>query len=88
MRASKDFIAREIAGEYILVPVGAAAAQFNGLVTVNELGKFIFDVLAEERTQEAVVEEITAVYDVDRQTAAADLAEFLDKMREIGALVE
>lgn len=86
MRASKDFIVREIAGECILVPVGAAAANFNGLVTVNEIGKFIFDVLAEDCTQEAVVERILEVYDVDRQTAAADLAEFLEKMREIGAL--
>ena len=42
MRASPDFIRREIAGEYLLVPTGAAAARINGLVTLNELGDYIF----------------------------------------------
>ena len=42
MKASKDFILREIAGEYILVPAGAASARLNGLITLNELGWFIF----------------------------------------------
>ena len=42
MKASKDFILREIAGEYILVPAGAASAKLNGLITLNELGWFIF----------------------------------------------
>lgn len=38
MKISKEFILREIAGEYILVPVGKTALTFNGLVTVNEVG--------------------------------------------------
>ena len=35
MHASKDYILREIAGETILIPSGAAAQKFNGLVTLN-----------------------------------------------------
>ena len=35
MHASKDYILREIAGETILIPSGAAAQKFNGLVTLR-----------------------------------------------------
>ena len=35
MKVSKDFILREIAGEYILVPTGISATKINGLITMN-----------------------------------------------------
>lgn len=88
MRASKDFIMREIAGEHILVPVGAAAARFNGLITMNELGRFIFDLLAQEQTVEQLAERIVGEYDVPLETATEDTREFLQQLRDIGALEE
>lgn len=42
MRASTDFLLREIAGEFMLVPVGPGASGINGLVTLNEIGAFLF----------------------------------------------
>lgn len=88
MRVSKDFIMREIAGEFILVPTGAAAAKFNGLITMNEVGKFIFQTLAEEHTTQEVAARIAEEYSVDAGTALTDLEEFLQQLRQIGALVE
>lgn len=88
MKVSEEFIMREIAGEHILVPVGAAAAKFNGLITMNEVGKYIVEQLAEEHTVQELVDKITAEYDVEAQTALTDVETFLDQLREVGALVE
>ena len=88
MKASKDFILREIAGEYILVPVGSAAGKFNGLITMNEIGSFIFKMLQEEQTEECLVQMILNEYEIDKETARNDLNDFLNQMREIGALME
>ena len=88
MKLSEEFIMREIAGEHILVPVGAAAAKFNGLITMNEVGKYIVEQLAEEHTVQELVNKITAEYDVEAQTALTDVETFLDQLREVGALVE
>ena len=88
MRAAKDYIMREIAGETILIPSGSAAKKFNGLVTVNELGGFIWSLLSEEVTLDAIVERITEDYEVDAETARADALEFLDELRRVGALEE
>ena len=88
MKVSEEFIMREIAGEHILVPVGDAAAKFNGLITMNEVGKYIVEQLAEEHTVQELVDKITAEYDVEAQTALTDVETFLDQLREVGALVE
>lgn len=88
MKVSDEFILREIAGEYMLVPVGSAAASFNGLITMNEVGNFIFNALRTEQTEAALLEQITAEYDVPADTAKNDLREFLDQLRQVNALVE
>ena len=88
MKVSKDLIMREIAGEHILVPVGAAAAKFNGLITMNEAGRFIFGLLSEERTLPELAELVTAEYDVDYDTALRDAEEFVQQLRDVGALEE
>lgn len=88
MKVSHEFILREIAGEYLLVPVGRAAAQFNGLITMNETARTIFLALNEERTVEELTALVTAEYEVDADTARADVEEFVDQLRQVGALVE
>lgn len=88
MKASKEFILREIAGEFILVPTGEAATRFNGLITLNELGAFIFRCLETEQTVDTLTAAILAEYDVPEDTARADCEEFLNQLRGIGALVE
>lgn len=88
MKASNDFILREIAGEALLVPVGNAAAKFNGLITLNETGKTIFEALSQETEPEALVRAVTTEYDVDAETARADVEDFLRQLRQLGALEE
>ena len=85
---SKEFILREIAGEHILVPIGTAAANFNGLISMNEVGRFLFDLLAEERTPQELADCVCGEYDVPPETALQDVGDFLQQLREIGALLE
>lgn len=88
MKVSNEFILREIAGEYMLVPVGKAAADFSGLIVLNETGSTIFKALSVERTVDEVVDEVLAQYDIDRPTAQEHVEEFLQQLREIHALIE
>ena len=88
MKVSKEFILREIAGEHILVPIGTAAANFNGLISMNEVGRFLFDLLAEERTPQELADCVCGEYDVPPETALQDVENFLQQLREIGAMLE
>ena len=42
MHISENYILREIMGEYIVVPTGEEAMKFQGLVTLNETGAFLW----------------------------------------------
>ena len=88
MQVSKDYLVRNIAGETILIPSGASAQKFNGLITLNELGTFIWNLLSEPTSLDAVTARITEEYDVDAETARADAQAFLDELRKVGALEE
>ena len=48
MKRNTDFMLRDIAGEVILVPTGAATQQFNGMITLNEVAAFIWKNLNEK----------------------------------------
>ena len=82
MKLKSTIILRKIAAETILVPVGEDAVRVNGLITVNEVGALICEQLKEERTVDALVAAVTAQFDVDAQTARADIASFIHTLEE------
>ena len=89
LRACKDVILREIAGEYILVPVGEAALKLHGMITVSESGYVIWQKLCEgDCSEEGLVKALCAEYEVDGATAAADVREFLCRLSELGLVSE
>lgn len=83
MQIKKEFVTREVAGEYLLVPVGRATVDLNGMITLNETGAFLWEKLPEAENEEKLVDFMLEEYEIDRATAAADTAEFLGKLREL-----
>lgn len=81
MIIKKELIKREIAGDTILVPVGKSVYDSNGLFALNELAAFLWDLLPGAETEEDLCEAVLAEYEVSREDAAADIAEFLDKLK-------
>lgn len=82
MRINKEYVLREIAGDYIIIPVGKTVLEFNGLITVNEVGVSLWKMLQEEVTLEDLVNGILAEYDVEEETARKDIQEFIEKLIE------
>ena len=86
MIIKKELIKREIAGDTVLVPVGQAVLDSNGLFILNELGAFIWDLLPTVDTAQQICEKILAEYDVSEETAARDVAEFLETLADMKIL--
>lgn len=83
MKIKKELIKREIAGDTILVPVGKTVYDSNGLFVLNELGAFIWDLLPEADSEAELCEAVLAEYETTPQEAATDIAEFLQKLRQM-----
>lgn len=88
MQIKKEFVLREIAGDYIIIPTGATVLEFNGLITVNEVGVTLWKMLQEEVTMEQLVKSVLDEYDVEEAVAREDIQEFLNKLVEGGILTK
>jgi hypothetical protein len=86
MKLKEGFMTHESMGEQIMVATGKNS--FSGLVRSNRTAAFIVDCLKKETTKEGLLDQICGRYDVPRETAARDLENVLNQLREIGALDE
>ncbi len=86
MKVQKEFILREIAGDYVIIPTGKTVLDFNGLITVNAVGAALWKMLQSDVTFEELLRGIMAEYEVDEETAGKDIKEFLEKLRQGGIL--
>ena len=82
MKLKSDYVLREIAGDYVLVPTGEAVAKYNGLFGVSEVGARILELLPECKDEAQIASKIVEEYEVDEATARADVAEFISSLRE------
>lgn len=83
MKLKLQLVKRDIAGDIILVPVGAATSSIQGLITINETGAAIWDALPEAENEEAIVDKLYEQFDAERDELRMDVDEFLDKLREM-----
>lgn len=88
MKIKNGFVKRNIAGSEIVVPVGKNAAEFNGMITLNESGAFFWDCLLEDTTADEVVAKVLEIYDVTPEKAALDVNNFISMLRENDLLDE
>ncbi|MDD5968487.1 MAG: PqqD family protein [Anaerostipes sp.] len=88
MKVNKEFVLREIVGDYIIIPVGETVLEFKGLITVNEIGVLIWKMLQNEITLDQIVQNILDEYDVEESVAREDVREFLDTLIARGILTE
>ena len=87
MKATNEVVLREIAGEHILIPVGQTALKVHGMITLSESGLLLWNKLQNDCTEEELVEAILAEYQIDRETAAADVSAFIQQMEQVGILL-
>lgn len=86
MEIKKQLIKRDIAGDTILVPVGKTVYDSRGLFVMNEIASFIWDKLPDAKGEEDIVNALLEEYEVTREEALEDTANFLKKLREMNII--
>ena len=64
------------------VPVGEATIDFNGMMSLNETGAFLFEKMIEGTTKEQLIEQLMSQYEIDADTAKNDVEEFIEKVKK------
>ena len=87
MKLNPVFVKRDIMGESILVPTAQAAGEYNGLITLNQVGGFIYDLLQETADVDLLAQRVAAEFEVDLETARRDTEAFLQKLQNHGVIL-
>lgn len=86
MKIIKDFILREIAGEYVLVPTGETAQTFNGMLTLSPSAAFIWEHLEKVNSLEEMISSILDEFEIDETTARTETIGFITSLLQAGLI--
>jgi hypothetical protein len=79
-RRKERIAGREIAGESFLIPVCGRPVDLDNIFVLNPLAAFIWEKLDGNHTLEAIVADIVDNFEVSREQAAADAADFVGQL--------
>ena len=79
MKIKEGFILQDVAGSSVVLP---ADENLSMMITLNSTGKFLWEKLEQETTREALVEALLAAYEVDAQTAAVCVDNFVAELKK------
>lgn len=72
---------RKVGGQNVVVAVGKASLDFNGIIRLNDTGKFLWEQLKNNISEEQLITAMLDAYDIDRETAERDIAEFIVRLK-------
>ena len=81
-KQSEGFVEQNVGDETILVPLVDSVAQMNEVITLNELGTFIYNLLKELMSFDELLKRVLDEYDVSEKDATEDLNNFLKSALE------
>lgn len=83
MKLKSEFVTHKTGDEQLMISVGGS---FNGMVRSNSTASQIIDMLANDTTEEKIVDALLEIYDVERERVANDVARVIADLRKIGAI--
>lgn len=81
MKIKDGFILRNVAGNNVVVPIGQATIDFNGMISLNDTGAFIFEQMLNEITRDELVQTVINEYGIDGELAQRDVDAFIEKIK-------
>ena len=88
MKVKEDYLLRSVAGSNIVVPIGEGNLDFSGVITLNDVGAFLWEKLQSDTSKQELLKALLAEYDVEEAVAKKDIDEFTDKLKEADLLAD
>ena len=88
MKLKKDYVLRQAAGAWVVLPLREEAVNFSGMIKLNDSGVMLWRALEQGCDKNALVEVLTKEYNVSSRQAEADVDEFLAILMQYGCMSE
>jgi hypothetical protein len=86
VRIREGYVARDVAGTTVVVPIGERVVEFNGLISLNRSARVLWDLLTEGCEEADLIRVLTATFEVDAERAAVDARAFVAELAGRGIL--
>ncbi len=87
MKIKDGFCLHTMDEEYVAVPIGKTAENFNGMIRLNETGAFIWGQLEKGCTYEELVSAVCDTYDVEEERAKKSIDRIIEGLKSENILV-
>ena len=84
MKLKEEFLLRQVADTWVVVPVGQGMLDFNGIINLNEAGVLLWQKLEKGADLDELTSVLTAEYNVSAEEARADAQAFCQKLVKNG----
>lgn len=84
MKLNDEFLLHNMGNETLLVPT--ANAKFHGLVQGNKTVEVILSCLSKDTTEEEILSVLKERFDGDEDLMKEDIADVVQRLRDIGAI--
>lgn len=86
MKIKDGFLLREIAGSWVVVPLGQRVVEYNGLMVLSESGAMLWRKMETGAEMDDLVQAILSEYDIDEATARTDVEEMVGNIQKRGLI--
>lgn len=87
MKIKDGFIMKDVAGSKVVLPLGERQTEIRGIITFNDIGAEVFNMLDGTNSVEEIIAKIVKDYDAPYEIVKSDVEKLIEKMRANG-LVE
>ena len=88
MKLKKNFVLRDVADVWAVLPTAEDMLNFDGMLTLNDSGAMLWKALENGCESNQLVNLLMAEYEVEEEQAATDVESFLKTLEEAGCLEE
>ena len=86
MKLNKNYVLRNVADSWIVLPLGEETVRFDGMIRLNETAAFLWKELEEEKEIPDLAKRLTEEYDVSYEQAENSVRNFVEKMKQAGCI--
>ena len=88
LKIKDNFIFQEVAGDFLVVPIGEESLRLNGVIKLNETGALIWKSLEQKDcSKQELVRIIIEEFHVTEDVAEKDIELFLDILNQYGCIL-
>ena len=82
MKIKDGFVLRTVGDNSVVIALGERAKEFNAMISLNEVGAFLWKQLENGAEEQGLVLALLNKYEVDEEIAKKDVKKFVEKLQE------